>query len=176
MLWMPVGSVVAPWISAGEEKEKSLLLRKSMAVFIALAGIVVGGMAWADSTTVGVSASVVGTCKFNNAGTIAFGSLDPSLDTLVNGTVTQPTFWCTRGASYSIADDIGLHESGTTFRMVHATDAAEFIPYTFTYTATGTGTGPANPLTMNIVATVPAGYSGALAGDYADTVTLTITP
>ena len=61
--------------------------------------------------------------------------------------------------------------------MQHKTVITEFSPYTFTDKGTGSGTGPASPLTMDIAATVAgASYSNALAGDYADTVTLTINP
>ncbi len=128
-----------------------------------------------DTATVSVSATVVGTCKFLTGGSISF-TLDPSVGGNVNGTVTQPTFWCTKGASYNITDDDGLYESGTTHRMKHET-LTEYIPYSFTYTATGTGNGPSNPITMNISSTVLASdYLNASAGSYSDTVTLTITP
>lgn len=142
-------------------------------------GLVLGlmGMAMAaDSTTVGVTANVVGTCKFNSGGTMAFGDLDPSTPIDKNAIVTQPIFWCTKGASYSISDDNGSYESGTTFRAKHAS-LLEYIPYTFTYTATGTGNGPNSPITMNIAGTIQGtDYVNASAGNYADTVTLTITP
>jgi spore coat protein U-like protein len=153
------------------------IMKKSMTVLIALALLALGGAVWAaDTTTVAVSANVVGTCRFNNPGTITF-TLDPGIGGDVVGFVTQPQFWCTRNASYTITDDRGLHESGTTFRMQHATVPAEFIPYSFTYTSTGTGNGRTNPVTMNIASTVlAADYTSAMAGNYADTVTLNINP
>jgi spore coat protein U-like protein len=161
----------------GRGNEGEEIMKKSMAVFIALAVLAAGGAAWAATTTVPVTATVVGTCKVTATGSVAFGNLDATLDTLVNGIVTQPKFWCTKGASYTIIDDNGKNESGTTFQMKHATDITELIPYTFTYAITGgTGIGPASPVTMDIVSTVPPGYSGALAGEYSDTVTLTISP
>lgn len=128
-----------------------------------------------DTATVAVSATVVGTCKFNSGGTLDF-TLDPSVGGAVSGTVSQPQFWCTKGASYSLSDDNGLNESGTTHRMKHAS-LAEYIPYSFAYTASGTGTGPGTPINMDIAAQVlAADYLNASAGSYADTVTLTITP
>jgi spore coat protein U-like protein len=150
-------------------------MRKSMTVLIVLAVFALGGAAWAATTTVAVSATVVGTCQFNNAGTIAFGTLDQVAAPLVNGLVTQPTFWCTRGATWTISDDSGLHELAPGARqMANGTD---LIPYTFTYAATGAGTGKTTPITMNIAATVPAGsYIDVPAGPYTDTVTLTILP
>lgn len=128
-----------------------------------------------DTATVAVSASVVGVCKFNSGGSVSF-TLDPSTGGDVNGTVSQPQFWCTKGASYTISDDDGLNESGTTHRMKHAS-LADVIPYSFSYTASGSGTGPGTPINMNIASTVvSADYLNASAGSYADTVTLTIAP
>lgn len=133
----------------------------------------------ADSATVSVSATVVGTCKFNSGGSVAF-ALDPSSASNATGTVTQPAFWCTKGASYTITDDKGVNEAvaGTApRRMVHATLPTEFIPYSFSYTATGAGTGKTLPITLDIASTVVnADFVNAAAGSYADTVTLSITP
>lgn len=151
-------------------------MRKIVAITLTAAIVAMAGAAMAaDTTTVGVSATVVGTCKFTTGGTVAF-SLDPSAGGNVVGTVSQPTFWCTKGSSYTIGDDDGLYESGTTQRMKHAS-LAEYIEYSFAYTASGTGVGPATPITMDIASTVVAAqYLNASAGSYADTVTLNITP
>jgi spore coat protein U-like protein len=157
------------------EAPKETKMRKLLISLIVLGLMVIAGSAFADTTTVSVSATVTGTCKFTAAGTVSF-TLDPSVGTNQNGTVTQPTFWCTKGASYSISDDNGANKSGTTYRMKHAT-LAEYIPYSFTYTKTGTGAGPSSPITMNIASTVlGTDYTNASAGSYADIVTLTITP
>ncbi len=151
--------------------KKVLYLTMVLGLVLMLTGAGIAG----DSAPVSVSATVVGTCKFLTGGSISF-ILDPSVGGNVNGTVTQPTFWCTKGASYTITDDDGLYESGTTHRMKHATED-EYIPYSFSYTATGSGNGRGNPITMNISSTVLGGdYLNASAGSYSDTVTLTITP
>lgn len=147
-----------------------------LVMVLGLVLVLTGAAMAGDSTTVAVSANVVGTCKFLTGGTMAFGDLDPSSSADKNAIVTQPTFWCTKGASYSITDDKGLYESGTIFRVKHAL-LAEYIPYTFTYTSTGAGGGPGSTLTMNIAGTITfADYQNASAGNYADTVTITITP
>jgi spore coat protein U-like protein len=152
---------------------------KKLTVLAMVLGLVLvssGAAVAADSTTVAVSANVVGTCKFITGGTLAFGSLDPNSGSDVNATAS-PTFWCTKNASYTITDDDGLHKSGTTHRMQHATDLTEYIPYTFAYTPTGSGQGRTSPITLTINGTVAyADYRNSAAGDYADTVTLTITP
>lgn len=128
-----------------------------------------------DTATVGVSATVTGTCKFTSGGAVSF-TLDPSVGGPVTGSITQPTFWCTKGTSYTLTDNNGLYVSAGAQRMKHGS-AAEYIPYTFTYTSSGNGTGPATPITMDIASQVAAtDYLNASAGSYADTVTLTITP
>jgi len=152
---------------------------KRLTVLAMVLGLVLlssGAAMAADSTTVAVSANVVGTCRFITGGTMAFGSLDPNSGSDVNATAS-PTFWCTKNASYTITDDDGLHKSGTTHRMQHAVTLTEFIPYTFTYASAGTGQGRTSPITLTINGTVAyADYRNSASGDYADTVTLTIAP
>lgn len=142
---------------------------------IATAAFAAGALA-AGSATVSVGASVVGVCKYSTAtGSVSF-TLNPSVGGAVGGSYSQPTFWCTKGTSYSITDDDGANKSGTTHRMKHAT-LTEYIPYTFSYTASGTGTGKSTPITMDIAASVAeADYIDKSEGSYADTVTLSITP
>jgi len=130
----------------------------------------------ADTTSVTVSATVVGTCKFTGPGSVSF-TLDPSLGGSVAGTVAQPTFWCTKGTGYTITDNGGGNTSNGSKRMKNGAATPEYIPYSFTYTATGTGAGASSPLTLNIASSVAAAdYLNVSAGSYSDTVTLSITP
>ena len=142
--------------------------------------LVLGRVAMAaDSNTVTVTANVVGTCKFNSAtSTLAFGGLDPSTGLDVNAS-TSTTFWCTKNATYSVADDDGLYETGANAnRMRHATTLTEYVPYTFSYNpTTGSGQGRTADITLDISGTVTfANYQNAAAGDYGDTVVISITP
>ncbi len=142
--------------------------------------LVLGRVAMAaDTNTVTVTANVVGTCRFNSAtSTLAFGALDPSSGTPATASAA-PTFWCTRNATYSVTDDDGLHElAANGNRMEHTSTTGEFIPYTFTYNpTTGQGQGRTTPITLNISGTVAfADYQNAIAGDYADTVVISINP
>jgi len=142
--------------------------------------LVLTGVAFAlDTNTITVSANVSGNCKFNTAtSTLGFGALDPNSSSDASASA-MVTFWCTKGSGYSITDDDGLYETGVNLnRMRHAVDNAEFIPYTLTYNpASGTGTGKTVPITLNISGTIAnANYVNALAGDYGDTVVLTINP
>lgn len=150
-------------------------MKKLLIANLCVAGLL-SSAAWAaDQATVTVSAQVVGNCKFITDGSVNF-TLDPGVGGNVTGTVTNPTFWCTKNANWTITDDKGLNADGTQRRM-KKTDGTEMIPYAFSYTANGTGQGRTNPLTMNIAASVAeADYIDMPAGTYNDTVTLTIAP
>ena len=151
-------------------------MKRTMVLSTAVLLATWAGSGTAAQTSVTVSATVTGTCKFVSGGAMNFGNLDPRAAADVNATVTQPTLWCTRDASYTITDDGGLHNSGTN-RRLQGTATGEFIPITFTYTASGTGAGSANPQTMDISGRIlGADYSGASQDTYSDTVTLTINP
>ena len=102
-----------------------------------------------------------------------FGAL-PVIPANTPATMTQPTFTCTNGVAYTITDDDGANElAANANRMLNG--AANYIAYSFNYTAGGAGTGAAQ--TMDISGTVTAAaYTGAVAGAYTDTVTLTINP
>ena len=147
---------------------------KRIILIVAIAMIAFSGLAFAGGTAnVDVSARVVGTCKFLTGGSVAFGDLDPSVGTDKNGTVTQPTFWCTKGTNYTITDTGGVRG---TYEMKHAT-LADLILYSFTYLGAGTGTGRSGTTIMNISSTVAGSdYINKSAGDYSDTVELTIIP
>ena len=148
---------------------------------MAIGMLLMAGTTWAAppfDTTVTVTATVQGTCRFTSGGSVSF-VLDPATGGVVNGTVSNPTFWCTKGLNYTITDDDGLYDTGVGARRMEHTDGliTEYIPYSFSYTAAGTGNGANNPNTMDITASVaPADYMDATAGDYSDTVTLTINP
>ncbi len=151
--------------------------RRLVAIAAGLAVMLFTGTAMAaGSNTMTVSANVVGTCKFNSAAsTLAFGALDPALATDANGAVNI-SFWCTKGATYTVSDDGGLHNAGTP-RMQHATTPTEFIPYSISYTNTGAGLGKTTAANLAITGLVAnADYVDAASGNYADTVTVTITP
>jgi spore coat protein U domain-containing protein, fimbrial subunit CupE1/2/3/6 len=154
-------------------------MRKSMVVCIALALLALGGAAWAlDTNTLTVQASVVGTCMFQapKTSTLDFGPLDPSNAVLVNGSAATQ-FWCTKGVNTDvITANLGANPSGPTRRM--AGPGGDFIPYSLALApVAGANAGPGSPRTLNITGSVlAADYTGVSAGNYADTVTLTINP
>lgn len=131
----------------------------------------------ADTGTVNINASVVGTCKF----TTNTANINVTLDPSVGGTVTGSgslVFWCTKNASYTVTDDDGLYETGANQNRVFNSTANEYIPYTFSYNPTsGTGNGPQNSITLNVSASfAQTDYQNAAAGTYTDTVTITVNP
>jgi len=153
-------------------------IRNTLFGFAALSLVTMSaGISFADTNTLTVSGNVVGVCKFNSAtSTLAFGALDPSSGAAAS-VAGSTTFWCTKGVSFTLGDDGGLYNSGGP-RMRHATTTTEFIPYSLGMTPTAaTGSGPATPITLNLSGNITfADYSNAEAGNYSDTVIITITP
>jgi spore coat protein U-like protein len=159
--------------------DKKNVCKKVASVGVALTALFMSASAMAAGTnTLTVSANVVGTCKFSTAtSTLAFGALDPSVATNVNA-AGSTQYWCTKGVTTaSIAADNGANFS-VARRMKHTTAPADFIPYSLTLTPSATApAGPGTPLTLALAGTVlGTDYTAVSAGNYTDTVTLTITP
>lgn len=137
----------------------------------------------AASSTLTVSATVLSksNCKFSTAtSALAFGSLDPGnpVDVTVSTTIGFRCMGSAPVATFLITDDDGLHEilpAGN--RMQHVALPAQFLPYEMTL-APVTGTVPKNvPQTLTVTGTVRgASYQNAYAGNYADTVVISIAP
>lgn len=152
---------------------KRVILLGAAIALLMMAGVAAAAPPF--DTTVNVNATVTGNCSFAGAGTVSF-ALDPASGSDATGTVSAPTFWCTKGASYTITDDDGVYESGTTHRLKHAT-LTEYIPYSFSYTSAGSGGGKGVTIALDLASSISnADYINASAGSYSDTVTLTITP
>lgn len=159
----------------------------AVALAICAAGVVSTGPATAGgSATLTVQANVVGTCRWDTASaTLNLGNLDPTSTSDVTGSNSDLSFWCTRGASYTITNDGGANQgtniattgcgTGVTKLVQGSTDC---VPYSFTATPTsGTGTGPSGLVSVTVNATINnADYVDRTAGAYSDTVTFTITP
>lgn len=154
-------------------------MKRMMVLVVAVLVIAMAGMAMAaDTNTLTVTAAVGGTCKFSTpTSTLAFGILDPSA--LTDGAATTTTqFWCTKGVTTDvIAAGNGANWSGTKRQMLD-TVSTDLIPYTLTLTKDALANlGPASPRTLTIVgAVLNADYTAKTAGNYSDTVALTITP
>jgi len=153
---------------------------KKCLAFAVVFGLVLGfgGMVKeGDSNTLTVSAVVSGTCKFSSgSSSLDFGALDPSSGSDVIASTTT-NFWCTKGVTTDvIAAGQGLNWSGSYRQM--SGPSGEVIPYELVLTPDGnTNQGPTLPRTLTISGTVSGtDYLSKRAGNYSDTVTLTIIP
>lgn len=158
-------------------------MKKGIVAIIVIALVALAGTAMgADTATVDITATVLGTCEFSSVGTnIGFGTLPFDASGVASGdsAVGSIDFRCTNGAVFTITDDDGLHESGGTHRLESDTVAPlEYIPYTLAYVPTAlTGQGWGTWITLNMTADIAAGaYTNNSPDTYSDTVTLTITP
>lgn len=155
-------------------------MKKVLMTMVAFSLVAVAGAALAaSSTNITVTANVQGTCKFSTGTyTLAFGDLDPALNTSVTKT-GGVQFWCTKGsaATPAFAAGNGLNYDGTTRNMLGP--GGDVIPYTIdSFTADANANlGPVTPRTVTIQGTIPANsYGDKSFGAYNDTVSITITP
>ena len=121
-------------------------------------------------------------CQFNNPASTAlnFGTLDPLIPADV--TVSTTLDFVCRGseavATFLISDDDGLHETGSNNnRMRHTSTITAFLPYTMTLTPVSGNADRNIDQTLNITGKLlGTDYQAAIAGTYADLVTLSIQP
>jgi len=137
----------------------------------------------AGNNILSVTATVISknSCNFNTGtSSLIFGTLDPGnpSDKTVN---TSATFRCTGSgnpASFAITHDSGLYETGPGApRMRNTTVTTEYLPYTLTLNPSS-GSVPKNTnQTLTISGTVQGTvFQNAYAGNYADTVVISIAP
>lgn len=128
------------------------------------------------------SATVPASCVITLASDLAFGSV-PGLITSNNDQTTSFNFTCTGRTPWSVGLGNGLNPTGSTRRMRQGatanyvqyelyTDSGRSTRWDTANVVTGTGSGSSQPLT--IYGRVPFGQA-VPAGDYSDTVTITIT-
>lgn len=135
-----------------------------------------------NSHAIAVSATVLSknTCHFTNRGPtlLPFGSIDPGASTAATVTA-QTTFRCngaSRNVSYFISSDDGLSPAGGQPRMRHALQPGQYLPYRLEFP--NAGSAPKNEIrTLTVTGRIePADFANAIAGQYSDTVILTIEP
>ena len=141
------------------------------------------GAGAADTFSLAIGATVLSksNCKFTSAAgsVLAFGNIDPSTGTNATASATL-TINCTGSAAtaaYSIASDDGLYSTGPGApRVRHTVTTTAFMAYTLNTPLSGTTSkNTATPVTITGTIT-PANFQNALAGAYADTVVLTLSP
>jgi spore coat protein U-like protein len=133
-----------------------------------------------------VSATVTANCAVSTS-PIAFGNINVTSNSNVDAAGSL-SVTCTNGTPWSAAADAGSG-SGADLSLRKMTSGSNLLNYVLytdsnrtslwgdgvegTSTVDGTGSGIAQ--SRSIYGRVPAGQTGVLAGDYADTVTVTVT-
>jgi spore coat protein U-like protein len=130
--------------------------------------------------TVGATVISKNNCKFRSGpATVNFGALDPGNTTDITQTASMQ-FRCNGSApmaTFAFSTDDGLYETGPgANRMKHATET-EYLPYSLSLSPVS-GTVPKGvEQTLTISGTVTSSnYRSAYAGNYRDTVVISITP
>ncbi|QIL03196.1 spore coat protein U domain-containing protein [Sphingomonas sinipercae] len=163
-------------------------------VAICTAGLAFGSQtASAQSTTstnLEISATVTPTCRVS-ATPVAFGTIDVTLNSSIPATGGMSVV-CTNGTAWEVmaSEGEGVDALDTDRRMTSTTTSdmlkynlyldsartnvwlADFNGPNTIYTFSGVGTGSAQAKT--VYAKIPAGQTAVPAGDYADTVVLTL--
>lgn len=140
-------------------------------------------VAMAGTSSLQVTAVVLSksNCKFSSGAipTLDFGVVNPSSGSTITQSVTK-NFTCNGSAaiaSFAISADTGLYPSGGVRRMRHASTLTEFMAYAVSLSPTS-GTVPKGSLqTLTVTGTLtPSDFGDAIAGGFADTLVISITP
>ena len=126
----------------------------------------------ANTTSVGVSATVAGICKFSatTGSTLSFGSIDPSGTAAATASVTLP-FQCTKSATSAAS----IQSGGTA--LVSSTNTMAYSSSLTGVVQTGSGFGSGATLTMTLNGTVAAAvYQAAAVGTYVDSIVVSVSP
>lgn len=159
--------------------------RPARALFFLLAPLLgyAGAALAAGTATLPVNAALLSksNCKFRGSTTVAlaFGNIDPSSNTsaLASASLTIRCTGSPATATFSLSHDSGLHAATPgSKRMKHAT-LNEFLPYTLSLTPSSGTVAKGVDLAIAVGGSVaPAAFQNAAAGNYADTVVVTLTP
>jgi spore coat protein U-like protein len=146
-------------------------MKKILAIVAASALTAMAGTAMAGTANLNVTAVVDDICIVGG-GNLDFGTLDPTTAPLVNANLTVQAR-CTNGLAYNVTTDYGANAAGN---QAYLTNGTSDIPYSVTVTPTsGTGTGADQDVA--IAGSIAAGaYATATAGNYTDTMVLTVAP
>lgn len=131
-----------------------------------------------------VSATVLSSsnCKFvvPKFTTLAFGTIDPSASTnaTASGSLVVRCGGSAANATFAITHDGGLHETGAgLYRMRHSVTPTAYLAYGVSYSPQSATIPKNTNQIITITGTVtPAQFGNAIAGNYTDTVTVTVSP
>jgi spore coat protein U-like protein len=138
------------------------------------------------SNTMPVLVNVINSCTIA-ATPMDFGTLTGVGGVNVDSTSTV-SLVCTQGAAYNVAMNLGVNAVGTQRNLVNTTDATKKIPYALytnaarsapwgqtSGTDTVSGTAASGPVSLTAYGRIPSTATSVPAGDYNDTVTVTVT-
>jgi spore coat protein U-like protein len=153
-----------------------------------LAGLSFGAVEARAATATGnfgVQMTITANCRVVSTNTLNFGSTG-IWTSAVDASATFDV-QCTNSTPYDVGLDLGANETGTTRRMVHGSDATQFVNYELYSNAGRTtvwgdtvdtdtvdGTGNGTNQTMTVYGRVPV-QTVSKPGAYSDTITVTIT-
>lgn len=146
---------------------------KKVLLVTALVLAMSGAALAANTSSISVSANIVGACQvITGATTLDFGALDAAT---MSGNATATTtvqFWCTKGTAFNVTDNSDGVMDGS------GTAAGDSMAYTKTSsTDYASGQGKNTTITMTINGTIAeAVWTNATPGPYADSYTVTIAP
>lgn len=171
-------------------------MHKFVKYALAAGSLAVAGAANAATatTTFQVTATVLARCAVS-ATALNFGSYNPGAGNVDVSATNNITVNCTRGTPYTVGLNAGLAPAATVTnrRMRSAATPAEELAYALYTTAgrtinwgdtvpngaqTGTGAGFATAANFTVHGRIPdsaANQNAAVAADYADTITVTVT-
>lgn len=166
---------------------KFLIITISAFIFgISLLAISVASATAAGNSLMAVSATIVSknSCSFKTAtANLSYGVLDPlsPVDTTASAAFIFTCHGSAPTVAYLTTQDSGLYSTGPGGnRMRHSTDTTAYLPYSLVLSP-DTGSFPKETPPQDHTVTVTgkvlgANYQTALAGNYTDTVTLTVNP
>ena len=154
-----------------------LFFRTLLALLLCAASSALAG--GGHSLTVSAAVLSKNNCRFASASSTRSLAIDPAGSTAATASINL-SVRCTGSAAtanWSLASDSGLYgPSPAALLMRHATDAAEFLPYSLSFP--GSGSVAKNVWqSLTVTATVAAAdYQNARPGAYSDTVVLSLLP
>jgi spore coat protein U-like protein len=159
---------------------KKLSSATCLLLFLTVAGIPVADAA-TSTLTVGATVISKNNCRFRSGpATLNFGNLDPGNAIDITQTASMQ-FRCQGSApmaTFAFATDDGLYETGPgANRMRNTTTVTEYLPYSLSLSP-ASGTVPKGvEQTLTVTGTVTSSnYRSAYAGNYSDTVVISLTP
>lgn len=166
--------------------------KKIMLSALMAAGLVAMNTASAATatTTFQVTATVVANCKIDSATDMAFGTYSPTAGDVT--ATSQIKVRCSKGATYTLGLDAGTTAGGSIAQrlMAKGTDTLQYNLYSDAartsvwgnssgswVSGTGAGLGTPNTITHTVYGKLPdsAVNQDAAVGNYADTITATLT-